>query len=208
MPTADFDPNDFTQKGMSDADKALLVKFYLDSREDIHESRKEGRPVYRDMEIIDIRSPGNRSEARIRVATPRDKARFPEHYRMFKARIESGELEKQTGTPLEEYPAISRSQVEELKFFHVHTVENLAGMTDATALDMRHGVRMKEEAIKWLEVAGNSAAAKKLQEDNEAKDKRISDLEAKLEALLSGEIVAKTKSRKKKVTEPETEEED
>ena len=127
---------------------------------------------------------------------------------MFKARIESGEAEKETGTPLEEYPAISRSQVEELKFFNVHTVEALANKTDGNALDMRHGKSMKDKAAKWLLIAGDAAAAQKLQAENEAKDKRISDLEAKLEALLSGDIVAKTKSRKKKVTEPETEEED
>ena len=81
-------------------------------------------------------------------------------------------------------------------------------MPDSNTGNMRNGINLKEKAKKWLEVAGNSVAAQKLQAENEAKDKRIADLEDKLERLLSGDIVAKTKSRKKKVTEPETEEED
>lgn len=206
MQTAEFNHNDFTSQGMAEADKGLLVRFYIEAREDRAATKAEGRPIYKDCEIIDIKIPGNRSGGANRVATQRDLKRFPEHYRMFKARIESGEDEKKIGTPLEQYPAISRSQVEELKFFNVHTVENLADMTDATALGVRGWKMMKDAAVKWLEIAGNSAAAKELQEENEAKDQRIADLEAKLEGLLSGEIVAKTKSRKKKVTEPEAEE--
>lgn len=208
MATADFNHNDFTTQGTAEADKALAVRFYIEAREDKAASLAEGRPIYTDREIIEIKIPGNRGGGACRVATRRDLDRFPDHYRMFKARIESGAEEKQSGTPLEEYPGVGRSQVEELKFFNVHTVEALASMTDANALAVRGWKTLKDNAAIWLELAGNSVAAKALKDENEAKDQRIKDLEDKLERLLSGDIVAKTKSRKKKVADPEPETEE
>ncbi len=56
------------------ADDALLVKFYIDSVEDRQASKKEGRPVFKDMEMIDIRVPGSRNNV-VRVAREADKQR-------------------------------------------------------------------------------------------------------------------------------------
>ena len=87
---AEYNPNDFTSQGMSEADKTLLVKFFIASRPDKKASEVEGRPIFKDVEMIDIRTPGNRTDYIIKVADRNDIQRFSEHYRMFKARTESG----------------------------------------------------------------------------------------------------------------------
>ena len=119
MQTADFNVDDFQSAGKREVDKALLVKFFMKPKQDKGQTEKEGRPIFKDVEYVDIKIPGNRGAGACRPATPADKARFPEHYAAFKQRTE---VDLDAGTPLTEWSVISRSQAEELSFFHIKTV--------------------------------------------------------------------------------------
>ena len=156
-------------------DERLLVKFYTEAIQDKAASLEEGRPIFRDRELLSIMVPGNRDGV-VKLATDADKQRFPAHYQAFKLRQDQVVLE---GMPLEEWPGITRSQMEEARFKNIRTVEALSNAPDSALLDMRGFMQLKEKAVKYLEVSKDNATAGKLVEA----EKRASKLEAQLEQL-------------------------
>lgn len=182
MQTFEFDPNAFMPENQDAADKTLLVKFEYRPKQDSAETLKEGRPIFKDVLYIDIRAPGDRLGGICRPASQRDIDRFPEHYRRFMART-SDDTEKLVGTPLAEWPMVTRAQVEELAFLNVKTVEQLAEVADV------HGARimgingLKEKAKNWLRVAKDNAAAMQLTEELKVRDLQIAQLQEQVEVL-------------------------
>lgn len=164
---------DFQQGREAEADKALLVKFFIKAKQDQAETLKEGRPIFRDIEYIDIKIPGDRSNAICRPASEGDKQRFPEHYSAFKNRTEH---EMETGSSLHEWPLMSRSMAEELAFFHVKTVEQLATMSDTQCGKFMGMYVFREKAKRWVKQA---EADKPLWE----MDTRMANLEKENEEL-------------------------
>ncbi len=140
--------HDYSAGARQEADRSLLVKFFLKPKQDRTASEKEGRPIFKDVEYVDIKVPGDRGVGACRPATDLDRKRFPEHYRAFKDRIEN---EPEVGTPLSEWGIISRSLAEEMSFFNIKTVEQLATMADGQAARFMTGLSLKEKARLWLE---------------------------------------------------------
>lgn len=167
---------DFTTAGEQKADEQLLVRFFLKEREDKAKSLAEGRPIFKETEYVEIRVAGRRDPLACRPATHQDKQRFPRHYDAFQKRIELPE----EGTPLSEWPQISRSQVEELSFMHVKTVEQLAEMSDTHVGQFRGGYTLKKRAQDFLAVSDQT----KLIAEKEALQDRISELEGQVKQLL------------------------
>ena len=178
---ADFNLNDFSPSGTSEADKGLLVKFFIKSREDKAQSLAEGRPIFKDVEYIDIKIPGNRNGGACRPATANDKARFPEHYRRFKDRVEGEEV---VGTPLTEWAPISRSMAEELKFFNVSTVEQLATMADVHVTKFMGLLPIREKAKLWLENAEKEKPMWEMDQKNRELQAQIDDLQKSIASLV------------------------
>lgn len=187
MQTADFNHNDFSNEGTSEADKQLLVKFEKVPMEDKVESAKEGRPIFKDIVMIDIRIPGQRDSIVRRKATYADEQRFPEHLRLFKLRVDGAEAEAEKGTPLSTYPAIPRRLVEEMAFFNVTTVEHLANISDTHIDKFPGGQNMKRAAQEWLARAENDGSVNELKAELASKDARLVKLEAQIEKLLARE---------------------
>ena len=115
--------------GRFQGDENLLVRFYMHPAKDSAASKEEGRPIFKEVPYVHIMQPGNKESIIHRKATDMDKQRFAEHFRKFEAREDQEALE---GTPLIEWPGITRSQAEELKFYNVLTLEQLAAMSDTT----------------------------------------------------------------------------
>jgi hypothetical protein len=154
----------------SNPDDMLLVKFFIDPLENPTKSKDEGRPIFEDVEWISIMSPGSRNEVR-REARLVDKERFPRHYAAFKNRQDQQINE---GTPLSEWTGVTRSQVEEMKFWNILTVEQLATVADSAMGSFRGLVTLKQSAIKYMEASKGNATAE-----------QFAALEAKYEALLA-----------------------
>jgi len=180
METFESDHNIFDAQ-QNEADKALLVKFYLKSVQDSSASSAEGRPIYREKEYIEIRFPGNRTDAVARPATPADKQRFPRHYDAFKQRIEM----PVEGTPLTEWPAISRSQAEELSFYHIKTVEQLANVSDSNGTQFMGFNGLRQKAKEFIELSKSAVEASELKLELEKRDNQIAALQAQIDKLVS-----------------------
>lgn len=179
MQTADFDVASFENSAQSEEDKKLLVKFYVKPRPDNAESLKAGRPIFKDVEYIDIKIPGDRTGGVARPASHADKQRFRAHYEAFKSRIEM----PLSGTPLIEWPLVSRSLAEELAFHNVKTVEHLSTMSDTHSGKFMGLNALKAKALKWLEQAGEEAKVHELQQELLERDERIATQGAQLEIL-------------------------
>lgn len=177
MQVAEYNHEEF--KSREAADDTLLVKFFVKAVKDEAKSLEEGRPVFKDVEYIDIRVPGQRDSMACRPASARDIERFPRHYHAFKERTEL----PQEGTPLSEWPAISRSQAEELSFYNVKTVEQLAELSDTHASQFMGIQALKRQAKDWLEVAKEQAAANNLRKELEQRDEMIASLQEQINEL-------------------------
>jgi hypothetical protein len=125
LPELDFDHQLFAAK-QQEGDSKLFVVFYNHFIADDAKTSEEGRPIYKDCVFIRIITPGDRNNIIERPVRPDDKARFPKQWLVF----EQGEKEVGEGTRLEEWPMISRSMLEELKYFGFRTVEHLANAKD------------------------------------------------------------------------------
>tara|TARA_R110000764_G_scaffold40882_6_gene91480 strand:- start:2231 stop:2980 length:750 start_codon:yes stop_codon:yes gene_type:complete len=145
MQTAEFNHEDFSNT--SEADKSLLVRFFYKNVQNKLESQQAGRPIFKEKTYIEIRVAGQRDVQACRPVTYADKQRFPRHYEAFEKRVEP----PTEGMPLLEFPAITRTQAEELSFMNVKTVEQLASMKDANLSKFMNGYKLRDQAIKWLE---------------------------------------------------------
>ena len=182
MQTADFNHTDFAHGREAEADSQLLVKFFLKEREDKEASQQEGRPIFKEREYVEIRVPGKRDALACRPATEADKQRFPRHYQMFKDRVEP----PQDGTPLAEWPQISRSMAEELSFLRVKTVEQLVNMSDNDAGRIRGGMGLKEKAKAFLKHSDQTKLISEKQELEArlaAQDEEMAKMRAMLENM-------------------------
>lgn len=194
MQVAEFNPDDFNPSNQQAADANLLVRFMIKPMLDQDATNEAGRPIYRDIEYIDIRQPGSPDNV-VRPASARDKERFPRHYAAFKNRV--GNEEYIEGTLLSEWPMVNRSQVEELAFFGVKTVEQLAGCSDAHAQNFMGFNGLKQKANEWLKVAKEQVAKIQLQAELNRRDAEIENLRSEIEALKKGVMNSKVPGRKK-----------
>jgi hypothetical protein len=146
---------------------------------------------------IDIRQPGNRDWGVVAPATAQDFERFPLHYQKFMAR--QGQTFDE-GTPLSEWPGISRTQVEELKFFNCLTVEHLASMSDANTSKF-HGMQMlKQKAKAYIELAKENSVIDALAAANR-RNEELEERLAKMEAMLDMPEAPKRRGRPPKLAE-------
>lgn len=166
-------------------DEALFVRFHLKPRRDEAQSKLHGRPIFKNVEYIHIGAPGDKFSVIDRPATPRDRTRFRNHYRAFK----ESQTEVQTGTPLEKWPMIDATQVEELKYFSIRTVEQLALMPDGNIPNVGNISHLKKQAADYLEAAKGLAPMVQMRAELEKRDAEMAALRqqvADMAAQMSG----------------------
>lgn len=180
----DFDVKVFERREADD--KNVFVHFYLHPVKDEEKSNEEGRPIFREVEFIEIRTPGSQTNIIRRPVRREERERFPQQYRRFKEGME----DQQIGTPLTEVPWITKSQVEELSFFRLRTVEHLATATDEVCSRFAGLYQLKQKAQAYLARAKEEApmvAIAKIKEDLEAKiaaqEQTIKDQSALIQKL-------------------------
>jgi hypothetical protein len=174
---ASVNADDFTTGRESEMDAQLLVRFFYKEREDKEKTQAEGRPMFKETEYVEIRVRGNRDPQACRPATHADKQRFPRHYDAFQKRVELPE----EGTPLSEWPQISRSQIEELSFMGIKTVEQMSTAADTHISKLQGGYGLKQRAGEWLK----SASKTQLIARNNELDEKIASLEATVNRLMA-----------------------
>ena len=182
MNEADYNVTDMAIAGNNAryaGDKNLWVQFNLEPMVDDEASAKEGRPIYKEVEHIKIMQPGNKESIVCRPITQMDKARFRQQYENWKA----GHEELLEGQPLEQWARISKAQVEELKYFGVRTVEQLATMSDAHSQKFMGIAMLRNLAREDMQRGKEGAMSSQMLEALQAKDNQIATLQEALGQL-------------------------
>jgi hypothetical protein len=160
----------------TEQDKAR-PRFYMDAVHNMALSTKEGRPIYEDKEMVEVRIPGDKLFSFVSVVEEKHKERWPEHYAAFKR----GEQQATIGMPLEHWahPLLSRSRIAELKAMHIMSVEDLAGVGDNVLPKIGMNAReMRDSARAYIENAKGGAESSRLATE-------VADLRAQVAQLFA-----------------------
>jgi hypothetical protein len=158
----------------------VFVQFYSDAVELKAESEKQGRPIFKDLAHIRKMIPGDASTIIERVAKDHDKNMFPREWEAFQRQQVNGV----TGTPLEQWPQVTRAQCKEAKYFEVHTVEQMAGLSDLSCQKMGMGFsELRSKAKAYLEAAAGTATQTAQAAENQRLHDEIEALKAQLQDI-------------------------
>jgi hypothetical protein len=142
----------------------LLVKFFIDSVHLTHESEKQGRPIFEDREFVEIIPVGDTKTVLVRESNEKDRQRFIQEYERYKR----GEGEKHIGTPLAEWPAMRPSQIRQLNYLNIFTVEHLSQCDDNAMQSIGPGAReLVKSAVAYIERAKDVSVTTKYAIENE-----------------------------------------
>jgi len=180
---------------MSDPDAALVPLFKTYAMPNPAKSAKEGRPIFDDMEVVEIRAPGTRNytvqPAHVRSHWAIDPytggqievtyaQRFRKQYEQFREHA----TQTKSGTPLDQVAFLTEARRAELRAFNIYTVEALALVEGTELKNLGYAGRdLKNQAIDYLAECKKNAPNTQLQAELEALRARNSLLEEDFKAL-------------------------
>src|SRR5579883_744638 len=168
-------------------DETCFPRFFIEAVENPIASQQAGRPIWNDVEMVEVNFPGNNLTKWVGRVTDEHRERWPEHYRRFKA----NEEQRPDGMPIEEWPMVTRAQVKELKALEMHTVEQVAAMSEVAIQRIGMGARdLKHKAEAYLAELDGVGTIRQTIEENErlkmevaAQQNQINELGALLQSM-------------------------
>lgn len=177
--------------------QGIFVQFYSDAVEIKFETEKQGRPIFKDMAHIRKVIPGDMKTVIERVAKPEDMRQFPREWEAYQRHNTAGV----TGTPLEQWPQITKSQVKEAKYLEVHSVEQMAELSESSCQRLGMGFfELRNKAKAYLQAAAGTAQATAQEAENQRLREEMEMLKAQMAGLAES---APRRGRPPKVEEQE-----
>lgn len=165
---------------MSNPQSGTFAEFYMEAVEFKAESEKEGRPVFKEIPYIRLMVVGDRNNILETKATDYYKQRYPREWKAFQDR-EQGTI---VGTPLSQWPQITKSQVKEAEFFNIKTVEQLSEVSDSALQKIGMGwMELRMKARNYLEAAKSDSFKSAQAAENERLRQEIEALKASFNAM-------------------------
>lgn len=178
---------------MDPRESGIFPRFYLFSKEDQAATLREGRPMFRDVEQVEIVIAGDKSTVLHQKVNDQHKQRWAAQYAAFKA----NQVQSVEGTPIEQWPLMTPAKVAELKSLKIFTVESLANLADAKIEVLGMGGRdLQSQAKAYLAKAKDTALEQKLAKENEGLRRDIEMLKQQIAAL--GEAPKRRRGRPRK----------
>lgn len=168
-----FDPDILDNKPQEEMDKKLAVKFFKKAVYQRAESEREGRQIFKDVDYISIKIPGDSHTIVEHKATDEDKRRFSKIWEAYVERNEN----IQSGIPLEMLPGISPAQVQNYRGHNIYTIEQLSGLSERIIQKIAGSREWVEKANVFLK--GNN--------ENQELKNMIAELQQKIKQLESKE---------------------
>ena len=159
------------------ADSRLQVRFYKKSVQQEQESMDAGRPIYKDFDFVHICVAGDTLTEIDTYALHNHKQRFPIQWAQYQNR-QGADDDEVVGTPVSEWPLVSKSQAEELRAMKFRTVESIASASDQQLQRMGMAAGMspyafRDKAKAFLNLATTSA-------ETDKREQEINDLKQEL----------------------------
>lgn len=174
--TLEYNYEDFSKERAGD--EKLAVRFFRKAKQDSEETAKQGRPIFSEVDYVQIMVPGDRTSTIVRPVGPADLIRFSKQYEHWK---KTQEEEMHAGTPLEAWGIMSLAQIEEYRYFGVRTIDQMASLRDDVCQKIMGGTSLKQKAIAFLVLAKDEAPMRKVQAELDARDIKIAALTAAIE---------------------------
>lgn len=190
----------------------LYIEFYLDAVKDKRASRDEGRPIFKDVEMIyirivgdptrDLRAPAHEKfiQAPKGWRTPaggryvgfdddddnnaRPQLTYAEYYHEHYAVFQEMNQKAEVGTPIEMLSFLGKRRQAELKAREVRTVEGLAQLPDRLLKDCGPSTRAERDQAKaWLDQSDQAALVAASREREDTLEARLAEMQAKIDAM-------------------------
>lgn len=167
-------------------DSGNLVEFVDDVKiENPYKSKEAGHPVYEFPVLVRIQPFGqNRSVTYLKFVKGEHDVQYPAQYAAFL----EGRKDVHEGTPIQEWPPITREQALHFKTIGIHTVEALASVSDTNLGQFLGAREMREKAKVWLDNAKGGAIAAKLQADLDVAHQDIEALKLQIKEIQSEQL--------------------
>jgi hypothetical protein len=123
------DVNNPNFAGARNPDAGLFVQFYEELVKNEFLTEQQKKPVFEPFDFVWIQSPGDQLNVVKTFARDEHKNRFPKQWAAYQER--SKDNDKIVGTPLSEWPRVTKLQCEELRGMRFYTVEAIANASDA-----------------------------------------------------------------------------
>ncbi len=151
------------------ADARLQVRFYKRAVKQEQETLDAGRDIYKEFDFVHICVAGDTLTEIDTFALNNHKVRFPIQWAQYQNRVGADDQEV-VGTPVSEWPLVSKSQAEELRALKFKTVESVAGASDAQLQRMGMAAGMspyafRDKAKAFLNLATNAAETDKREQE-------------------------------------------
>jgi len=178
-----------------DPDDAVVAVFKDFAMRNENKSAAAGRPIFDDVEIVELRYPGSKNWSaypatafshwgvdpetgeQVRVSYAE---RFQRQYRQFK----SHSTQTKSGTPLTYAVFLTEARRSELKAQNIYTVEALAGVDGQELKNLGQGGRdMKNAAMAYIEETQRGAVSTQVQAELEALRAKNAAMEEDLAAI-------------------------
>jgi hypothetical protein len=140
-------------------------QFFMEAVVDELASQRSGHQIYRDEERVKIHIPGNSLSTPVERVNDLHRQRWPDAYKRFKEGLEMSH----EGTPLELWPPMkSKAQVLWLKSLDIHTVEQMAQVSDFNLGKLGIGaLGLRQLAKAYLDSAERTAMTSSLMAEND-----------------------------------------
>jgi hypothetical protein len=182
------------QEHPDQGDKILRVRFYSDEIADPEAEAKEGRPMFKTVEMVEIQAPGDKYNivaGEVRHMTPDPRKRFPIQYAQFRA----GDKVQVTGTLLRQWGLIDQATAKSYEAAGVYTVEQLAALPDQNLI--RGAIADRQKAKDFLDMAKGQAPLTQARAENQAMKEQLDAMREQL-AELTGLLNQRTDPKKGK----------
>lgn len=177
-------------------DALVGVEFYLDAQPNAGETKKQGRAIFDDVEMVRIKFAGDKTRIHCAPAHERFKPdrrtdggmgewlTYAQEYAPVYQRFKAGLDEQGTGTPLSEVPFLTAAKRSELKALNITSLEALAALDGTPLRSLGMGGRdLKNQAQAYIDAAAGSADVTALAAENAGLKARMEEMEAMMREM-------------------------
>jgi len=168
-------------------DNTLGVKFYSKPLQNNYRTEQEGRPIFDDIDMVRITSPGDQLSVIDTIATDHYKNRFRRQWEFYTSKKEGDQL-LVGRTPLSSWPRLTAAQVEELRHMKFYSVEDIANASDIALQNIgmiggMGGSAFRDAAQLYLRVAKDSTVAQRAQQEVDTMRAEMAEMRAQFAQL-------------------------
>jgi hypothetical protein len=185
-------------KDPDDSVVAIFKEFAIKSEA---KSAAAGRPVFDDMEIVELRYPGSRNWSAHPAAgfshwgvdenNEQVKISYAERFRRQYQQFKSRSIQTKSGTPLDYAAFLTEARRAELRAQNIYTIETLAAIDGQPLKNLGQGGRdMKNAAMEYIDTTQKGAVNSQMQAEIEALRAKNMAMEQDLEALKAAKAAA------------------